>query len=211
MNIWLPIVTNLILLGCFILDFVINKKLGWKFTLPKLIVVAGVAVGGYFLTPTIVNALPILAFIGLSNLMLGLFVASTFAIVVDIILTIIFSICYAVNKRKHKAEFNVAKTKRVRAVDKKFERQLRRDERRARRLALTKKQKAGRFFSVLFALVISLVLNVMVSIEIKTACTFVKTAYEIEQVETGYEYTAYGQLDKLISGNNNPADEVVGE
>ena len=53
MNIWLPIITNLIMLGILIAGIFVGKKNGWKVELSKLIIMLGVGVGLYFLAPVI--------------------------------------------------------------------------------------------------------------------------------------------------------------
>ena len=57
MNIWLPIITNLIMLGILVAGIFVGKKNGWKVELSKLIIMLGVGVGLYFLAPVITNAL----------------------------------------------------------------------------------------------------------------------------------------------------------
>ena len=197
MNIWLPIITNLVLVACFLFDFLFNKKLGLKFTLIKFGVVICAGVGSYFLTPFILQALPQISIIAqLGAIWQGLFVASTFAIVIDLLLSLIFYIAYKI-KNKEKS----IKVKRAKATNRKLDRQLKRDERRearrARRLArktAEKKQKINRVFTIIVSLLFALVLNVLVSIELNSITTLVGEQYTVE-----YEYTAYGQIDNLIN------------
>ena len=202
MNIWLPIITNLILLGCFVFDFIFSKKVGLRPTIIRLISTVGLGVGLYFLSPIILKGLPFLTNIGLSELGLKAFLISSIALVVNTIQCIVFYIIYRKNKYEHIESVNTAKIKRAKAIDKKAEKSIRREERKARKLArvprVIKKSKANKVFTIIFSVILSLIMSALVYVQIKAVITYVDTKYDIEQIETGYEYTPFGQLDKLI-------------
>lgn len=202
MNIWLPIITNLILIGCFVFDFIMNRKVGLRPTLIRLIATVGLGVGLYFLSPIILEGLPFLYGIGLSELGLKAFLISSVVLTVNTVQALVFYIIYRKHKYEHQEVVNTAKIKRAKAIDRKTERAIRKEERKARKLSrvprVVNKSKANKVFTVILSVILSLIMSALVYVQIKATITYIDTKYDIEQIETGYEYTPFGQLDKLI-------------
>lgn len=202
MNIWLPIITNLLLLGCFIFDFIINYKVGLKSIITRLVLTIAVGVGVYFLSPVIISGLPFLSAIGLTEISIKLFIIGFIGLILNIILSIIFYVVYRKNKYEHIDTINTAKVKRARAINSKVDRAIRKEEHRAHKLSRVprtiKRSKTNKVFTIILSLILSLIMSAFVYTQIKAVIAYIDTNYDVEQIETGYEYTAFGQLDKLI-------------
>lgn len=203
MNIIFPILINLILIGVFATSVFIGKKLGWKASLINLVITAGVTVGAYFLAQAaFVQTLYINYFSNLSFISFNLTFASMVGCIVYTIETIL-SILVCKKSRLIKSEVvNSAKIKRAKAIDRKTERMLKRQEKHAEKISreYRKLTKRSKLFGALICMITGLILSCMTYIQIKSLCIIIQDNTHIEWLDEGYTYTAFGQLEKVIKG-----------
>ena len=225
-NIWLPIVVNVLILGIMVAGAFIGRKNGFLYELFKLLVLCGSVVGIYFLNPIIANLIAKIPFVehfiaeGLCTL--ELVKAISFVIiflVVYLIVTIIFKIIKRANAKKNKVEvkalngkrfINTAKPAKISGLNKKETRRLNKEQHKlakqrkkqekqlekASRKPLTTKQKV---FGIIFGILTAFIIGFVITIPLKPIFTKIAEVQpEIAEVEKGYEYTPYGQIDKLI-------------
>ena len=225
-NIWLPIVVNVLILGIMVAGAFIGRKNGFLYELLKLVVLCGCGVGIYFLNPVVANLIAKIPFvehfIAEGFCTLELVKAISFVLiflVVYLIVTVIFKIIKKVRAKKNKIEvkalngkkfINTAKPAKIQGLNKKETRRLNREQHKlarqrrkqekelekASRKPLTKKQKV---FGVIFGILTAFIIGFVVMIPLKPIFKGIAEAQpEIAEVEKGYEYTPYGQIDKLI-------------
>ena len=201
MNIIFPILINLILIGEFATSVFIGKKLGWKASLINLAITVGVTVGAYFLAQAaLVQTLYINYFSNLTFISFNLTFASIVGCAAYTIETIL-SILICKKSRLIKSEVvNSAKIKRAKAIDRKTERMLKRQEKHAEKISreyrkLTRKSKV---FGALICIITGLLVSCMTYIQIKSMCILIQDKTQIEWLDEGYTYTGFGQLEKLI-------------
>lgn len=183
MNIIFPILINLILIGVFATSVFIGKKLGWKASLINLVITAGVTVGTYFLAQlAFIQTLYINYFSSLTLTSFSLTFASIVGCIVYTVETIL-SILICKKSRLIKSEVvNSAKIKRAKAIDRKTERMLKRQEKRAEKISreyrkLTRKSK---IFGALICMITGLILSCMTYIQIKSLCILIQNKTQIE-------------------------------
>ena len=201
MNILFPIIVNLVLVVIFATTILTGKKLGWKASLINLVITAGATIGGYFLAEIpFIAALHLNHFSALSDLLFRITVASIVGCNVFFIETVLsFIICK--HKSLVKAEtLNTAKIKRAKAIDKKTEKFIRKQEKHAEKASRVyrKLSKKSSLFGVLISIVLGLLLVCMAYVQIKSACILLQERTNIEWLDEGYTYTLPGQLDKII-------------
>lgn len=210
MNIWLPIITNLIILGILSLGALVGRRNGWKVELTKLILTLGACVGIYFLSPIISSALLKIEFIStLCTQVIGLSSAlnSIVFLLLYIVIYSLISIIVTFIARKcidNKRSINVAKRIKVKGIDRKTSRQLKREDRKALRLQrkeeIKNRRKTSKIFGAIFGLLIAFISAFIVLIPFKYISKDISNTYpEVSEIQTGYEYTVYGQLDKLTN------------
>lgn len=212
MNIWLPIITNLIIALIITAGVFVGKNNGWKIELGKLFFSCGAAVGAYFLAPVITNALISidgiaqiantvnLGIVALNSLM----VTASFLIFYGLISLTALIIKINVDRIKHKG-MNIAKVKRARGIDRKTDRALRKQEKKLAKMQkeLKKQSKVSKAFGIIFGIILSII--VAFSIVLPTKYIFKGIANEqpnLQEIEKGYEYTPIGQLDKVTGLND---------
>ena len=201
MNIWLPIITNIILVAVVFAVMFVSRKEGWRLALSKLICTVLCGVGAWFLSPIIANELVKIEFIGqlaISNLNIVVF--SLLTLICFLIIAIICSIIHRATKYAVKEALNGAKVRRAKSIDRKVERQLRREERKARKLNRHLKlvSKKSRVLATIFGFITGLIVCVLVFIPMKASFSKIAEITGNIQYESAYEYTAVGQIEKLI-------------
>lgn len=201
MNILFPIITNLILLGIFAITFLSGKRLGWRATLFNAILLISSTCGGYALAKIpVIATLHTNYFSVLSTLLFNCTIASIVGITTFII-SIIISLFVSKSKRLIKVEkFNTAKIKRAKALDRKTERMLKRQEKHAEKVSreYIKLTRKSRVFSFIVFLFIAAAITCLSYVQIKSGLIILQEKTNIEWLDEGYEYTAIGQLDKII-------------
>lgn len=219
-NIWLPIVVNVLILGILVAGAFIGKKNGFLYEILKLVILCSCGVGLYFLNPIVANLLTQIPFISkfIANGLCTIELVKAFSfvllfIITDIIVTIIFKIVkHCKNKNTVKSAFvNTAKPTKIQGINKKETRRLNKEQHRlarerkrqekklakASRKPLSKKQKA---FGIIFGIILAFVFGFVITLPLKPIFTKIAEVQpEIAEVEKGYEYTPYGQIDKLIN------------
>jgi len=224
-NIWLPIVVNVLILGIMVAGAFIGRKNGFLYELLKLVTLCGCGVGIYFLNPIVANKVAGISFIhkfieqGLATV--ELVKAMTFVllfILIYIIITIIFKIIKKAHDKKNKVEvkslngkrfINTAKPAKIHGLNRKETRRLNKEQRRlarerrkqekelikASKKPLTTKQKV---FGIIFGILTAFVLGFIITLPMKEVFKGIANAQpELAEVVKGYEYTPYGQIDKL--------------
>ena len=225
-NVWLPIVVNVLILGIMVAGAFIGIKNGFLYELLKLVTLCGSVVGIYFLNPIVANLLVKIPFVehfiaeGLCTLELIRAVSFVLLFIfVYIITTIIFKIIKKTRAKKTKVEvkalngkkfINTAKPAKISGLNKKETRRLNKEQHRlakqrkkqekqlekASRKPLTTKQKV---FGSIFGILTAFIIGFVITIPLKPIFTKIAEVQpEIAEVEKGYEYTPYGQIDKLI-------------
>lgn len=137
-----------------------------------------------------------------SSVYLALFIVS-YAIV-----SIIVSAIRYVTKTKSLENINSAKRIKIKGIDRKTTRQLRREERAYRKLhkEIRELKKASKSLGGLFGFIIALIVGFIVMLPIKSVSNYIaETQPKLEQITKGYEYTIYGQLDKI----SNLSDIII--
>lgn len=201
MNIWLPIITNLIMLGILVAGIFVGKKNGWKIELSKLVIMLGVAVGIYFLAPiittpivtTLANGQSIAEIMihipymiqGINSLIMFLL----FIIIYGILSLICSAIANKVAKKQNSITYIKLKGKGNGKLNRQNKKLYRKQIREARKQKKTS-QTIGALFGFILAACITFVL-------------FMPMGYAFKQLEqtapgitAGFEYTVWGQLDK---------------
>lgn len=213
MNIWLPIITNVIIAALLVCGVFVGKKNGWVSQLVKLVVSCGAGVGIYFLSPVLTKLLCKIPFI------LKLVGTVPFALQAlnSLIYFLLFIIVYAIVSlvmrviRKNKNNTTKVKVVKIKAPKQKHvrktkeERRLARENRRLRRKQMIEKakqeakqkSKVDKIVGAVLGFVMALVVGFVIFMPIKYCFVSLSTTPALEQIETGYEYTPYGQLDKL--------------
>jgi len=201
MGIIFPIIVNLVLVSVFVSSILIGKKLGWKASLVNLFITVGSLIGGYYLSKidffTNIHATYLSI---LSDLMFKVTFASLFATIVYVIEVIISVIIYR-KKNLIKAEvLNTAKIKRAKAIDKKVEKLIKKQERQAEKVnrVYRKLTTKSRVFGALICVLTGLLLTCTSYVGIKAICIYAQDKTQVEWLDEGYIYTLPGQLDKVI-------------
>ena len=221
MKIWLPIIINLIIASILFIGAIKGKKKGFIYEIVKLFTVCGLGVGIYFLSPVLVNLIAKIGFIQtlitqdnltlpiLKSLVILILFTTTYGIV-----SLIFSL---IRKSGNKIFVtNNAKTVKVKGLNREETRRLRKEQRQVlkaqkkqtKQLRLSNMSKKNKIFGVVFGIINAVVIGFVVTLPLKPIFTQIANSQPtIEEVVKGYEYTPYGQLDKVT----NIVDRIIGE
>ena len=105
------------------------------------------------------------------------------------------------NLKKSALGINTAKRTKIKGVDRKTSRQMKKDERRLNRqreIELIKsRSKRSKVFGAIIGFITALLIGFIVFLPVKYASKSFAEAQQNPAIETVYEYTPYGQLDKL--------------
>lgn len=222
MNIWLPIITNLVILGIIIAGAFAGRKHTFKYELGKLIVVCGAGVGLYFLMPSVMKLaekIPFVAkLIAIDAACVKLTLLAALFLIAYIIVSIIFR-AVSISYRKKMVNKSIAlanKAKRVkpRGMTKEDNRALKRKEKELRKAhrknikqAVKKLAPKCNALGVIVGMILAIVIAFAITLPLKPI--FGKLAEvkpELEKIECGYEYTPFGQLDKVTDIVNRIAE-----
>ena len=197
MNIWLPIITNLIMLGILVAGIFVGKKNGWKVELSKLIIMLGVGVGLYFLAPVITNALLSIETLVQAQQQIPYLVP---AIINSLIIFVLFMIIYiivsliasAIHKKVVAKQNGIAYIRLKGKGNGKINRANKREFRR--RIKEAKKQKkTSQIVGAILGFVVAALITFVLFMPIKY---MFKGLSEVNNnFESGFEYTVWGQLD----------------
>ena len=205
MNILLPIISNALIALVLVLAIFIGKKNEWKLSLTKLILTLGIGVGIYFLNPILTKEISKITFI--DNLLQAELVskatlsscifALSFLILFGLMTLVLAIIRHHRNEARYLKSQNMVLTKRAKALDKKTEKVMKKEDRKARKLKrkeLARQHKKARVFGAMLEVLVSIIAVFVVFIPVKY---IVKNELkEVQSIETVYDYTPIGQLDK---------------
>lgn len=195
MNIWLPIITNLIMLGILVAGIFVGKKNGWKVELSKLIIMLGVGVGFYFLAPVITNAL-----LSIETLVQAQIPYLVPAAINSLIIFVLFMIVYmivsliasAIHKKVVAKQNGIAYIKLKGKGNGKINRANKREFRR--RIKEAKKQKkTSQIVGAILGFVVAALITFVLFMPIKYM--FKGLSQVNNNFNSGFEYTVWGQLD----------------
>lgn len=195
MNIWLPIITNLIMLGILVAGIFVGKKNGWKVELSKLIIMLGVGVGLYFLAPVITNALLSIETVQ-AQLQIPYLVRAINSLIIFVLFMIVYMIVSLIASAIHKKV--VAKQNGIAYIrlkgkgNGKINRANKREFRR--RIKEAKKQKkTSQIVGAILGFVIATLITFVLFMPIKY---MFKGLSEVNNnFNSGFDYTVWGQLD----------------
>lgn len=201
MNIYLPIISNIIIALILIAGIFVGRKNGWKLELIKLLVLVGSVVGLYFLNPIIASSLANIEFcktiISLSSEVTfkSLCLSTEFIIIYSIISIIILII------RKNCRKIKTAKIEKINSAKSiKSRKERRKEAKQFKKLHTKQISKKSKIIGSILGLVVSLVLGYVLITPIKYGTKdIIASNQDLKCVETAYEYTIYGQLDKLTN------------
>lgn len=197
MNIWLPIITNLIMLGILVAGIFVGKKNGWKVELSKLIIMLGVGVGLYFLAPVITNALLLIETLVQAQLQIPYLVP---AIINSLIIFVLFMIVYmivsliasAIHKKVVAKQNGIAYIKLKGRGNGKINRANRKEFRRRIKEA-RKQKKTSQVVGAILGFVVAALITFVLFMPIKYM--FKGLSNIDNNFNSGFEYTVWGQLD----------------
>lgn len=222
MNIWLPIVVNAIILGILVAGIFAGKKNGFVFQLARLVFTCGAAVGLYFLNPIVANKLVeipfiheavahgIISFATVKSLTLAVMFIAAFFIITGILKLV------RLIARGKKESSNTAKQVKFKGITKEETRKFRKEQKRlhktqkkeekiARRKAVKTRVKV---LGAILGFIEAVLIGFVIVFPLKSVFKDVKEIKpELVEIEKGYEYTPYGQLDKVTDIVN----KVLGE
>lgn len=193
MNIWLPIITNLIMLGILVAGIFVGKKNGWKIELSKLIIMLGVGVGLYFLAPVITNAL---LSIDQAQLQIPYLEPAINSLIIFVLFMIVYMIvsliASAIHKKVVAKQNGIAYIKLKGKGNGKINRANRKEFRRRIKEA-RKQKKTSQVVGAILGFVMAALITFVLFMPIKYM--FKDLSQVNNNFNSGFEYTVWGQLD----------------
>lgn len=210
MNIWLPIITNLIMLGILVAGIFVGKKNGWKVELSKLIIMLGVGVGLYFLAPVITNALLSIETLVQAQLQIPYLVPAINSLIIFVLFMIVYMIvsliASAIHKKVVAKQNGIAYIKLKGRGNGKINRANKREFRR--RIKEAKKQKkTSQIVGAILGFVVAALITFVLFMPIKY---MFKGLSEVNNnFNSGFEYTIWGQLDNATDMYDTINNRVI--
>lgn len=198
MNIWLPIITNLIMLGILVAGIFVGKKNGWKVELSKLIIMLGVGVGLYFLAPVITNALLSIETLVQAQKQILYLVPAINSLIIFVLFMIVYMIvsliASAIHKKVVAKQNGIAYIKLKGRGNGKINRANKREFRR--RIKEAKKQKkTSQIVGAILGFVMAALITFVLFMPIKYM--FKGLSKVNNNFNSGFDYTVWGQLDNV--------------
>lgn len=198
MNIWLPIITNLIMLGILVAGIFVGKKNGWKIELSKLIIMLGVGVGLYFLAPVITNALLSIETLVQAQQQILYLVPAINSLIIFVLFMIIYIIvsliASAIHKKVVAKQNGIAYIKLKGRGNSKINRANRKEFRRRIKEA-RKQKKTSQIVGAILGFVVAALITFVLFMPIKY---MFKDLSEVNNnFNSGFDYTVWGQLDNV--------------
>ena len=212
MTIYLPIISNIVLAMILVAGLFIGKRNGFKTQLFKFLTLAVAGVGANFLAPITANLVYNIDIIA-TMLSIETVIATMFSVLTIFayfIIETIFAIIKAIIRKRKNKQGVVIKAVKVKGVDKKSTAELRKHEKEEKRrikreikvqekLARKQRRKAVKVFGTIFGVLTAIIAAFIVFLPIKYAVKdVVKVEPELEEITAVYEYTPFGQLDRVI-------------
>lgn len=209
MNIWLPIITNLIMLGILVAGIFVGKKNGWKVELSKLIIMLGVGVGLYFLAPVITNALLSIETVQ-AQLQIPYLVRAINSLIIFVLFMIVYMIvsliASAIHKKVVAKQNGIAYIKLKGRGNGKINRANKREFRR--RIKEAKKQKkTSQIVGAILGFVMAALITFVLFMPIKYM--FKGLSKVNNNFNSGFDYTVWGQLDNATDMYNTINNRVI--
>lgn len=221
MSIALPIISNILIAALLVLGFFVGRNNGWKRQLIKLFLVAGAAIGMYFLAPIVARSLLQIEFIAGMITSLKVFTPIVYTLLtllsyllISAVLSIIFN-CIKKSKNKvvtsktKSTKVNIAKSIKLTKIEKQNNRRIAKENKKAAKIALkqqyTKKQKVGRIFGGIIGIVIAFVIGFIIFLPINALQNVAPIDSGLDKI---YDTSLYGVVDfdlsdKLVENINN--------
>lgn len=210
MNIWLPIITNLIMLGILVAGIFVGKKNGWKVELSKLIIMLGVGVGLYFLAPVITNALLSIETLDQAQPQIPYLEPAINSLIIFVLFMVVYMIvsliASAIHKKVVAKQNGIAYIKLKGKGNGKINRANKREFRR--RIKEAKKQKkTSQIVGAILGFVVAALITFVLFMPIKY---MFKGLSEVNNnFNSGFEYTVWGQLDNATDMYNTINNRVI--
>ena len=167
--------------------------------LAKLICLLASVVGIYFLTPVVakqVSKIVLLSEIVKPVTFFGLF------LVAYILITVILFIVKRCTRFEKRQTLNTAKRAKVVGLNKKETKKMRKNRKDLSKSNRTIKQlrRASKVCGAIFGFVVALLFSLILMLPTRAILNVVAEQTGEEEIKCGYEYTIYGQLDKMGDG-----------
>ena len=212
-SIWLSIIINVLIVGIIVSGIIIGKRKGGAYELVKLgalLLVSGLTI---LLAPTVMM---LIAKIGFVQTMLDNGLVST-ALIKAISVVLLFLIGYILvgillkvaskileNKAALKIQYakpakivglSPKETKRLRKEQKQLEKKQHKEQKKFAKESQSTKSKV---LGIIFGLIIAILIGFVATLPVKPILNGIADAQpEISEITKSYEYTPYGQLDKV--------------
>ena len=210
MNIWLPIITNLIMLGILIAGIFVGKKNGWKVELSKLIIMLGVGVGLYFLAPVITNALLSIETLVQAQLQIPYLVPAINSLIIFVLFMIVYMIvsliASAIHKKVVAKQNGIVYIKLKGKGNGKINRANRKEFRRRIKEA-RKQKKTSQIVGAILGFVVAALITFVLFMPIKYM--FKGLSQVNNNFNSGFEYTVWGQLDNATDAYDIINNRVI--
>lgn len=221
MNIWLPIIVNLLIAGVLLVGAIRGRKNGFVYTITKLVTLCGLGVGIYFLAPVVTNLILKISFINeliIQNIITKPIINSLVILILFGLVSLIVTIIFRLIKSTGNKTFilNKAKSVKVKGINRQETRRLRKEERKLQKeqrkqileLRQSKISKKSRVFGCITGVVLGIIVAFVITLPLKPIFNQIAlNQSNISEITKGYEYTPYGQLDKVTDIVNR----VIGE
>lgn len=199
MNIVLPILSNLVIALILLTGAILGAKKGFLRTLLNVVYLAAGYVAGYFLAVPVASLVFSIPFIG--ELVKGVSLEAGIGIILSfmpIIAFIIFGILKLIEKIIIKiAHRNDVKPVKIRGIDRKTTRALRKEEKKLSRISRKKHSVASIIFGTITGLMAAIVVGFTIMVPVKHFT-------QETSVESLYTKSVYGIIEE-------PIEKVIGE
>lgn len=201
MNIWLPIITNLIMLGILVAGIFVGKKNGWKIELSKLVIMLGVAVGIYFLAPIITTPIVTALANGQSITEIMIYMHYMIPAINSLIMFLLFIIiygilsliCSAIANKIAKKQNSITYIKLKGKGNGKLNRQNKKLYRK-QIIEARKQKKTSQTIGALLGFILAACITFVLFMPMGYA--FKQLKQIVPGITAGIDYTVWGQLDK---------------
>lgn len=153
----------------------------------------------WYLTPIVANALAELSFISVAEDMIPFYNSIIFTSLCLICFTLISLVCHLIYKDVIVIKrINFAKVKRAKGIDKKADRQIRKEEQKARQIEkeLKQRSKCSKVFGAILNIISTIIISILIYCLMKHG--FIYFSQYNENLLSGYQSTAYYQISKII-------------
>lgn len=208
MNIILPICANLVILAILIIGIFVGRKNGFKYEFIKLFILLASCAGLYFLSPILTDTLlKIEAVQSIGAYITNFAAVLNSAIYLVLFLIVYFIVCQIIgvirihNIKKYTLGINSAKRTKAQGIDRKTSKQIRKEEKKTEKIkikeAIKERKRRSKVFGAITGLITAVLVAFIIFFPVKYASKSLSEILEKPEIETTFEYTPYGQLDKI--------------